>query len=63
MGEQKKGDLGNIRVHKFKYQRQEYLAAYRYSPENSFEPVEIMLRNVHEIISAPARQTCQVFKT
>ncbi|GGY54629.1 type II toxin-antitoxin system RelE/ParE family toxin [Pseudoduganella albidiflava] len=29
IGEAKTGDLQGIRVHKFKYQRQEYLMAYR----------------------------------
>lgn len=29
MGEVKKGDLSGFRVHKFKFQRQEYLIAYK----------------------------------
>ena len=29
MGEAKKGDLTGLRVHKFKFQRQEYLIAYK----------------------------------
>ncbi|MBI5676080.1 MAG: type II toxin-antitoxin system RelE/ParE family toxin [Nitrospirae bacterium] len=29
MGEAKKGDLARVRVHKFKFQRQEYLMAYK----------------------------------
>ncbi len=29
MGEAKKGDLSGARVHKFKFQRQEYLIAYK----------------------------------
>ncbi|GFP33184.1 hypothetical protein HKBW3S42_01506 [Candidatus Hakubella thermalkaliphila] len=29
MGEAKKGDLSGLRVHKFKFQRQEYLIAYK----------------------------------
>lgn len=29
MGEAKKGDLAEFRVHKFKFQRQEYLIAYK----------------------------------
>jgi mRNA-degrading endonuclease RelE of RelBE toxin-antitoxin system len=29
MGELKKGDLSELRVHKFKFQRQEYLIAYK----------------------------------
>lgn len=29
MGEVKKGDLSGLRVHKFKFQRQEYLIAYK----------------------------------
>lgn len=29
MGEVKKGDLSGVRVHKFKFQRQEYLIAYK----------------------------------
>ncbi|MBI1811084.1 MAG: type II toxin-antitoxin system RelE/ParE family toxin, partial [Nitrospirae bacterium] len=28
-GEAKKGDLSGLRVHKFKFQRQEYLIAYK----------------------------------
>ncbi len=37
LGELKVGDLANIRVHKFKHQRQEYLIAYRTTAENGIE--------------------------
>lgn len=33
IGEPKVGDLAGIRVHKFKFNRQEYLVAYRPPPE------------------------------
>jgi len=33
-GEAKKGDLGGFRVHKFKFQRQEYLIAYETQGED-----------------------------
>ena len=36
IGEAKKGDLAGILVHKFKFNRQEYLIAYRPPPENQF---------------------------
>ena len=35
IGEPKKGDLAGILVHKFKFNRQEYLIAYRPPAENS----------------------------
>jgi len=49
LGEQKKGDLAEIRVHKFKYQRQEYLIAYRYLPERTDEALQILLIDFYKI--------------
>lgn len=41
-GESKAGDLAGIRVHKFRFQRQEYLMAYRSpAPELAAEGIDI----------------------
>ena len=37
IGEQKIGDLAGVFVHKFKFNRQEYLLAYRTAPTNAYE--------------------------
>ncbi|PLQ01892.1 type II toxin-antitoxin system RelE/ParE family toxin [Cupriavidus pauculus] len=43
-GEPKAGDLAGIRVHKFRFHRQEYLMAYRGpSPEQAAEGIDIEL--------------------
>jgi hypothetical protein len=34
VGESKRGDLADLRVHKFKFQRQEYLIGYRVEEED-----------------------------
>ncbi|NWF53115.1 MAG: type II toxin-antitoxin system RelE/ParE family toxin [Nitrospirae bacterium] len=34
IGEEKKGNLSEFRVHKFKFQKQEYLIAYRLQDKN-----------------------------
>lgn len=47
-GELKKGDLSGVRVHKFKFHRQEYLIAYRYSPEND-AVIQILLIDFYQI--------------
>jgi len=49
IGEQKKGDLSSIRVYKFKYQRQEYLIAYRYTPDSPLDSLEIVLIDFYKI--------------
>lgn len=36
IGEEKKGDLTGFRVHKFRFQKQEYLIAYKATSENLF---------------------------
>ena len=41
LGELKTGDLADIRVHKFKYQRQEYLIAYRTTAGNDIDVLSI----------------------
>ncbi|MDB5991863.1 MAG: addiction module toxin RelE [Herbaspirillum sp.] len=42
IGEEKKGDLAGIFVHKFKVNKQEVLLAYRLQP-NKFKPQELVL--------------------
>ena len=42
IGEEKKGDLAGIFVHKFKVNKQEVLLAYRLQP-NKFKPQEVVL--------------------
>jgi hypothetical protein len=42
IGEAKKGDLAGIHVHKFKFNRQEYLIAYRPPPENQLGDVALV---------------------
>jgi hypothetical protein len=46
IGEAKKGDLVNIRVHKFKFNRQEYLIAYSHSIDNT---VHLLLIDFYKI--------------
>ncbi len=41
-GEEKKGDLAGIFVHKFKLNKQEMLLAYRLKPDK-FQPVTVVL--------------------
>lgn len=45
LGELKIGDLAGIRVHKFKFNQQEYLIAYRYHAET----IEILLIDFYKI--------------
>lgn len=42
IGEYKKGDLLGIQVHKFNFNQQEYLIAYRYQQESS-KAIEILM--------------------
>jgi len=50
IGELKVGDLSSIRVHKFKFNRQEYLIAYHVTGENEAEFIAIVFYKigVHE---------------
>jgi plasmid stabilization system protein ParE len=45
LGELKVGDLAGIRVYKFKFNRQEYLIAYRHNAET----IEILLIDFYKI--------------
>lgn len=52
IGESKQGDLGGIRVYKFRFQRQEYLLAYRLTPgEQSYngEKLEELMIDFYQI--------------
>ena len=52
IGEPKKGDLVGIRVHKFKFNRQEYLLAYRPPPEDAMSDatqVEFLVIDFYKI--------------
>lgn len=42
IGEPKKGDLAGILVHKFKFNRQEYLIAYRPPAENQIDNASLL---------------------
>ena len=44
IGQQKKGDLKGVYVHKFKVQGAQYLVAYRFSPET----LELVMIGSHE---------------
>lgn len=46
-GELKVGDLAEIRVHKFRFNRQEYLMAYRPSAKN--DPVEFLIIDFYQV--------------
>lgn len=48
IGELKQGDLAGVRVHKFKFNRQEYLIAYSYSPDSD-NAIQILLIDFYQI--------------
>lgn len=45
LGEEKKGDLAGILVHKFKINKQEVLLAYQLHPDK-FAPISVLLLNL-----------------
>lgn len=47
IGELKVGDLAGIRVHKFRFNRQEYLMAYRPPTKNA--PVELLIIDFYQV--------------
>ena len=47
IGELKVGDLAGIRVHKFRFSRQEYLIAYR-TPKEDF-PLEFLIIDFYQV--------------
>jgi hypothetical protein len=47
IGELKVGDLAGIRVHKFRFNRQEYLMAYRSPAKNG--PVEFLIIDFYQV--------------
>jgi len=47
IGERKMGDLASIRVHKFRFSRQEYLMAYRSSKDD--ERVEFLVIDFYQV--------------
>ncbi|MFM1880902.1 MAG: hypothetical protein RLZZ344_1136 [Pseudomonadota bacterium] len=47
IGELKVGDLAGIRVHKFRFNRQEYLTAYRSPAKNA--PVEFLIIDFYQV--------------
>lgn len=47
IGELKVGDLAGIRVHKFRFSRQEYLMAYR--PPSKGAPVEFLIIDFYQV--------------
>jgi hypothetical protein len=52
VGESKKGDLAGIRVHKFKFNRQEYLIAYRppeVNQDNSSLSIEFLTIDFYKV--------------
>ncbi len=52
IGEPKQGDLAGIRVHKFKFNRQEYLLAYRPPTEkamNDVRQIEFLVIDFYQI--------------
>lgn len=48
IGELKVGDLAGIRVHKFRFSRQEYLMAYRLPAKNA--PVEFLIIDFYQVV-------------
>lgn len=66
IGEAKVGDLAGIRVHKFRFNRQEYLIAYRAPNEDA--PLEFLIIDfyqvgVHENFYAELKQYLQQEKS
>lgn len=50
IGEAKTGDLAGVRVHKFRFNRQEYLMAYRApSPEAGAAAIECLLIDFYQV--------------
>ena len=47
IGEAKVGDLAGIRVHKFRFSRQEYLIAYR--APNEVAPLEFLIIDFYQV--------------
>ena len=47
VGELKVGDLAGIRIHKFRFNRQEYLMAYRPPAKNA--PVEFLIIDFYQV--------------
>ena len=47
IGEAKVGDLAGIRVHKFRFSRQEYLVAYR--PSEKDTPMEFLVIDFYQV--------------
>ena len=47
IGEAKVGDLAGIRVHKFRFNRQEYLIAYRAPNEDA--PLEFLILDFYQV--------------
>ena len=47
IGEAKVGDLAGIRVHKFRFSRQEYLVAYR--PSEKDTPMEFLIIDFYQV--------------
>jgi hypothetical protein len=51
-GEPKVGDLAGVRIYKFRFNRQEYLIAYRSSPKTQGghnKPIEFLTVDFHQV--------------